>query len=650
MMERDSSAEMLKLTPEAREVLKRICAEHAAGPFAADAAERLRPVFLCRADQELALGELLRAGMLELRQKLWGEKLYQIPQQRLAMIQRSFWPPCPQRLEASAVKVESAACTGLAGELFKVLVLTAREGLPLTAKGVIHKKQMNRIASLLSMQEGHLAGLKLQLPGQELYPLPAAVMVDLMVVLGLAVRHSQGYLLDRAKLREWLSLAGQEMTDNLYRIAVSRYGAPATVEQHFRYLITAAEFKPGEWYAVSSVLEWMIRAGMALEQPGGGAAGSGREEALLAWLRCLAGFGWCELGSSAEAGYCFRWKAGKPVLPGEESERAESVPVQPQSAEAGRFIVQPDFEVLVPPDVPYPVRWTLAGCAELLHNDDLWSFRLTRERLESAAELGASPGEVIAWLAEHAQEGLPDQAEQSLRQWAGGIGRTALSEVILLSCTNETDSKDIAAHPRLQNIVTRIGPLHFIVRPDAVVELRKELAAAGLAPPKIIGGREEADEPGNPFEPYAPDPSLHPYRLPSPAEVQGLFGSAVYPQLPPVKDVPGQLLLPGEETVPQMWFTQWRQYHATTAQKVMEQALNWGIKAGLSIQGERAEFIPEALSGRPWRIRGTLLYPGSETAAAIELAAGDWQEMKLLHPLSQRNSSSADGAGYVMIR
>jgi hypothetical protein len=130
-----------------------------------------------------------------------------------------------------------------------------------------------------------------------------------------------------------------------------------------------------------------------------------------------------------------------------------------------------------------------------------------------------------------------------------------------------------------------------------------------------------------------------------------LLGSVAYPQLlPPETAALEQELLAGEAEVPQMWLNQWRQYHTTTAQKVMEQALAWGIKTRIAYQGQTADFIPEVISGRPWRVRGVLLRSGSEAAEEIQLAAEDWQEMKLLHPVKQRNSSSAGAAGYVMIR
>ncbi|MEK4007426.1 helicase-associated domain-containing protein [Paenibacillus sp. FSL H3-0333] len=706
-MELEPADDISRLSADACEVLLRIAAEHATSPCTADSVERLRPEFLCRAEQLLALEELLHTGMLELRQKVWGERLYQIPQQQYPLILRSFWTGCPQVRVEGAVRVEHAACSELAGEIFQGLLFIAQEGLPLTSKGVIHKKQLGRLAGRLSIPGEYLALLESS-AGHQSYPLRVTLMIDLLSTLGLITRGSSGYGLDRTMLQRWLALTAQEMTDTLYTLGISRYGAPLPEEQHFRHLLSAAEFKADEWFAVEPVLSWMRENGLAGERPVPGAAGtgsdSGLKQASLAWIRLLAAFGWCELGASAEGAECFRWKAMKPQLTRhslgitpqhqEGAEEADSnpeaassspsiashsqaildsaaeaqdtvlSPQRPVAAEAPcsplpqasaspspGFIVQPDFEVLVPPEVPYTVRWTLAGCAELLHHEDLWSFRLTRERLEAAADQGFAPGEVISWLNAHAAGGLPEQVILALRQWARAIGRTELAEVLLLSCAGEQEGEIIAAHPRLQDIVTRIGPLHFIVRPEAAGQLRKELAAAGLAPSVRAGDLNGAAGQQRLFGLSGPDEPALRYELPAAAGERGLLGTGPSPKLLPLdRGGPPMLELPGEEAVPQMWFNQWRQYHVTTAQKVMEQALSWGIKVRLSYGGKAADFIPERISGRPWKVRGILLLPGTETAEETELAAEDWQEIQLLHPLKHRNSSSAEAGGYVMIR
>jgi hypothetical protein len=368
----------------------------------------------------------------------------------------------------------------------------------------------------------------------------------------------------------------------------------------------------------------------------GGQTSDALQSASLAWLGCLAGFGWCELGYTESGVRCFRWSVLKPQLKIEDT-------VYTAEEDMGLFIVQPDFEVLVPPDVPYRLRWGLANCAELLHTDELWTFRLSRERLEEAAERGMPPEEVIRWLISHAEGGLPAQVELSLTQWSRSIGRTAWSEVILLACRNETDAADIAAHPRLHGSLTQVGPLHFIVQPDCTEQVRKELAAAGLAPPRIIGGRE--GETSRPLPVILPGKTaLKPetYVLPAQNPGTGLLVNGAVLQLLPLTSAEAEgIILPGEDAVPQMWLREWREYHVSTAQKVMEQALTWGIKVRMSLEGQICDFIPEQLRGNPWRVAGGLLPAGTEEREEAELAAGNWKEMKLLIPQKERNSSSA---------
>lgn len=79
--------------------------------------------------------------------------------------------------------------------------------------------------------------------------------------------------------------------------------------------------------------------------------------------------------------------------------------------------------------------------------------------------------------------------QMSLEQWAKSIGRTSLSQVIILTCQTEADGAAIAAHPRLQENLERIGPLHFIVDPQCMEQIRKELYSAGLAPSESLEDR-----------------------------------------------------------------------------------------------------------------------------------------------------------------
>lgn len=473
---------MNQLSAEALEVLKRLCAAHASQPFDEGKEERLRPASLCRAEQKLAMNELRRAGLLTARHKILGEKLYQIPVEQLSALEQEFFPYQPKFIEGYSVNLSMEAGAGLAVDLFRALLFTAREGLPLTAKGIIHKKNLNRLASQLSFQEKHLAGLSMGAPSNEMDALSAALVVDIMLCLGLITRLKTGYRLDKDMLRRWLQLPETRMTDILYGIGIHRFGSIGPADQHFRYLISSNALISEKWTALPELLDWMAEMNLT-----GTVTRKELEQSSLNWLRCLTGFGWCELGSTPEGIQCFRWTASKPKL----LYSSESFPDSVSEHSNDQFIVQPDFEVLIPPDVLYTVRWVLAECAELLQTDTMWSFRLTREMLVHASERGMPPEEAIAWIKEHALGGLPSVVELSLAQWGKSIGRTSLSEVILLTCQTEEDGAAIAAHPRLQSSLKRIGPLHFLVAPESVEQMRKELFLAGLAPSRMIGEREE---------------------------------------------------------------------------------------------------------------------------------------------------------------
>lgn len=615
---------MNQLSAEALEVLRRLCAAYAALPFEEGREERHRPLTLCRAEQRLAMNELRRAGVLTARHKILGEKLYQIPVEQLPILEQRFFSYSPTWIEGGSVQLIMETGAGLCADLFRALLFIAQEGLPLTAKGVIHKKQLNRLAGELSFGELHLSGLVEAPHSVEKNVLSAITIVDIMLCLGLVHKEGSAYLVDKTRLDQWLQLPEAKMTEILYGIVINRCGSITPPVQHFRYMISGVEFIPERWIPLSDVLDWMESCKLSNE-----INRAELNQSALNWLHCLTGFGWCELGRTTEDNLCFRWTAAKPTL----TLSSSPLPVSVMNHSMIQFIVQPDFEVLVPPEVPYSVRWTLAGCAELLQSDVMWSFRLTRERLELASESVESPETIISWLDNHAQGGLPQVVKWTLEQWGTSIGRTKLSQVILLNCQTEEDGAAIAGHPRLQDHLERVGPLHFIVKPDSVELLRKELYAAGLAPPRIIGGLDAQTTLEWRSYQDVIDCGMNEYSVPEyPSELGLLRSTNPFLKLPVISPDQEEDLFIGGESVPQIWSKEWRHYHTSTAQKVIEQGMKWGVKVRFVLKNQKCDFIPFRIIGNPWRVSGLLLSDDGETVEDVELTPEDWKEMKLIIP------------------
>lgn len=623
-----------RLSEDASRVLRQICAACADRPFQEGREEKFRSFDMTRVEFRLAFSELRRGGWIGAMRQIGGNQLFYIPAERLDTLHSRFFPVSPVCLKPEGLRLSVATGPGLAGELFRALLFAVEEGLPLTSKGAIHKKYVSRLACKLQLDEEHLQGLDLHSPYPADYPQPAVLIIDLLLHLGLLVRRDQTFLPEGKAVEMWLGLSESEMSVLLYGAASRRYGRRTAADSHFRCLIYRPEYRPGYWYSLADTIGWMEASGMVLpgERPG-------LIEASAAWLRCLAGFGWAEVGSDAGGSLFFRWTNAKPQL------TVSSETIEPAEA---RIIVQPDLEVLVPEETPYSSRWSLACFAELVQIDSMWSLRLTRERLERASSRGISPDEVIRWLEHYAESGLPGEVRAVLEQWGRDIGRTALTETLVLSCRSETDAEMIAGHPRLKDSLKRLGPRHFAVSQGRAELVRRELASAGMHPQEgLPSSAGEGSPEGGLFRLDPPETGDNRYALPADSAAGLWFaeghGVSVQAEMPPAPES-AEELWPDAAEVPSAWIKEERRYHASTARLLMEQALKWGTKVRLSLEGRPCEFIPERIMPGAWRVSGRLLDFTGETPQELELTAGDWDTIQLIVPVFRGfPSSSADG-------
>ena len=93
------------------------------------------------------------------------------------------------------------------------------------------------------------------------------------------------------------------------------------------------------------------------------------------WLVALSGLGWLDLGENGEGELVFRWSV-KPVFAhqnGESRLGAEEL-----------FYIQPDFEIIVPPEVSFRVRWELELYCENVAMDVMSIYRLSRASIAAA--------------------------------------------------------------------------------------------------------------------------------------------------------------------------------------------------------------------------------------------------------------------------
>ncbi|PAD80057.1 helicase-associated domain-containing protein [Paenibacillus campinasensis] len=628
------------LKPRQRAVLDQIWRTFAGTGFDDGKLRALQVQRMSGAEVRAVFAELRQLGWVQAVIKAWGERLYYIPFDRLVQLASLYGGLADRPDLTSSVSLIQEGRAGIATDLFNALVYASLHELSLTAKGVLHKKHIQRLSQVLSLSSDDVRGLELPYEHIEAYPPHVAVMLDLLLALGLLRLDTEALVLHRPSLDAWLKLPRAAMEKRLLQCLMQRYMKSEPEFQHAAWLLCSPRLAAGVWHADTQLLQQLEEKRLLPE-----ANRSRLLQALKAWLQLLSGAGWLDLGENERGDTLFRWRmrTGAQLL-------AEDIPWMEAEGEPATLIVQPDFEVLIPPDTPYTVRYTAARLAERVADDHMSVYRLSREALAMAADADLSPGQAISFLEAHAAGGIPDNVAAALRQWSAEIGRTAFMELTVLACTTSDEADLIENHPRLKDDIKRLGPLYFAVQADKVSDIRKLLTAAGLPPRRGMATLETMEQ-------AAGMAHMSPISPPVPAVTDKYGSEAVKagneraddrPSAPSSGLIrmshPALLYRPDEAELkednspdlaqlPVMWTRDYRAYHLSTAKQIMEQAVQLALKVEISLEGKRREFIPVQLLRSPWRVAGVLYEPDADSPGAdVQLGEGQWQEMRLIVP------------------
>ena len=150
----------------------------------------------------------------------------------------------------------------------------------------------------------------------------------------------------------------------------------------------------------------------------------------------------------------------------------------PERPSAGRWLVQPNLEVVVPPDVPLADAFRLACVAEIGSLDRAAVLRITPGSLLQAAEAGLGVEEIVGRLAVRAGAPLPDLVLRSVRDGARGRPAAWIHEGVVVVVPDEARG---AVRERIGEYASEIAPRVFLVEEGAEGRVRKALSALDLS-------------------------------------------------------------------------------------------------------------------------------------------------------------------------
>ncbi|HNC95812.1 MAG TPA: helicase-associated domain-containing protein [Myxococcota bacterium] len=158
-----------------------------------------------------------------------------------------------------------------------------------------------------------------------------------------------------------------------------------------------------------------------------------------------------------------------------------------------QFYLTPNYEIIAPAGLAPVLLFRIGELAELVGCDRANTYRITEISVEQALKLGWRREEILDFLRENSQIGLPENVERQLRSWMGQDGDVEFHEIFALTVHRSLVRRIESVRNLKPYLLHRFAPGLYAVDKKRMPELAAELQKAGFAPSREIR-RYPADE------------------------------------------------------------------------------------------------------------------------------------------------------------
>jgi hypothetical protein len=341
---------------------------------------------------------LCRKGLLAQLRNKRGDTLYAMPADLFEICSgmvRTPFIPATTEIDDEVVVTRSAS-VDLARQLFCLLVYLRLNPLKLTRSGEVPKRVAVQIASML---DGLCEDADLRMKQ----------LIDLGCAMQLLRREADLLEIDARRTEAWIRLSEDARNLMLYEYWMSGLTSESVANTHA--MLAMQRVTVWQWFPLAQLIQSLAEDDIIEDE----------QTALLElveWIKPLADCGWFDLGESGSGvvcrlRICLQWSSVE--IPVGDGLNEQDRRVMPQ------WVVQPDFEVLVPPGVPFAALWELEMMAERRQLDSVCVYKLTKESVQRAAVVGRNSSRCLEWLRRHALYEIPENVILGINRWFSGF-------------------------------------------------------------------------------------------------------------------------------------------------------------------------------------------------------------------------------------
>ncbi len=273
----------------------------------------------------------------------------------------------------------------------------------------------------------------------------------------------------------WFSKAEASRRRDVWRFVLNKHIAPSRGFQRLLILLASvgSDAGPGALFAIQDVLNELELNAWSEESD------AVTHDSLVARLQKLESAGIVSLDdlASPQLAGLTPWGREMISLPSPETEGKEPKPGSTP------ILIQPNFDVLAPPEFGYDALWKMEQLAIFRRRDVMTEFHLTPKSLLRAMRRGWTTESIHEFLDEGAGGRIPDLVQFSIQEWCAKYGRVRFEKVVLVECNDADLAEEITHLPGANGALQRrVSPTHFAVPVSQAKALFQQLREKGYEP------------------------------------------------------------------------------------------------------------------------------------------------------------------------
>lgn len=143
-------------------------------------------------------------------------------------------------------------------------------------------------------------------------------------------------------------------------------------------------------------------------------------------------------------------------------------------------VIQPTFDILVPPEGETAYGWDLQSLATLTQNDRMRQYELTRDSIYNALQTGWREDRILSFLRKISAYELPGNVERTVQGWCNEYGRVKVQQYCVVTCVDECVAAEVQKiAPLTARSSGKLGDTVLAFTPDAYPDIVATLQKLG---------------------------------------------------------------------------------------------------------------------------------------------------------------------------